>query len=225
MSFFRMSQDLNMALRFCFKQQLPPPSYHICRFSTVQKRWIDFSFLQFLQVMNFLLVGVTVGRDRCRHPCHGRGCCNGRGTCRCLCYGRNNAEVGIPPFGECSFGETTWCQKILTFHFSFFWTNFRPTPVEYLFWRFSSPSSFLITDWYWHHRTANYIMGLIDERLRKSDRVLLVSAVRRGILSVLLPCAHNYFLPPPPLSHSHSFFITLSIHCPSLLIYISLLVI
>ena len=38
MSFFRMSQDLNMALRFCFKQQLPPPSYHICRFSTVQKR-------------------------------------------------------------------------------------------------------------------------------------------------------------------------------------------
>ena len=109
MSFFRMSQDLNMALRFCFKQQLPPPSYHICRFSTVQKRWIDFSFLQFLQVMNFLLVGVTVGRDRCRHPCHGRGCCNGRGTCRCLCYGRNNAEVGITPFGECPFGENTWC--------------------------------------------------------------------------------------------------------------------
>ena len=44
--------------------------------------------------MLLLLVGVSVGRIKCRYLCYGRGCCYGRSSYRYLCSGRNNNFFG-----------------------------------------------------------------------------------------------------------------------------------
>ena len=46
----------------------------------------------------------------------------------------------------------------------FFWTNLRLLPIELIFQTYFTPLklqrlAFLITDWYWHNKTDNFIMG------------------------------------------------------------------
>ena len=60
-------------------------------------------------VSYLLLVGVSGGRNRCRHLCSGRGSCYSRGTCIYLCSGRDNAKFGESTVGQMTIGEKTWC--------------------------------------------------------------------------------------------------------------------
>ena len=73
----------------------------------------------FLSSWKTALVREHVGRETCRHLCYGQGCYYGRGRRITLCCGRKNAEVGVSTFGECSFGENTWCHG----EYSFLWST------------------------------------------------------------------------------------------------------
>ena len=58
-------------------------------------------------------------------------------------------------------------------YFFYFWTNLGHIPVELIFWTYFKPLKirglfFLITNWYWHHWTDNFIMGSRYEGSRKS---------------------------------------------------------